>query len=249
MALGMPAAWVLVGALASLRACTSLPLRQPEACACLKWREVYSSGMARCGEGLEQYTYSKAVGITNMSNYHWCDGVALYPRQSDGYCTKVWQASVLPPSPASFADGTWCYVSATCADLHGGGGINSQVSWKSCLRGSDKLLADLRPPELIAYSQANGIDLGLLVQMAYPVLKGRVWRDVREFWLNGTAVSSGLVLEGQSTIICENKVPRHIAKYDPCGGGEVFVAVGTEVWRMDSMVCRTGDKGCKPYAS
>lgn len=216
------------------------------ACGCLSWNDVYNQSLAQCGQGLETYTYGRQVG-QGASSGHWCDGVALYPRRSDNFCTKVLQASPLPHEPEHFQDGTWCYVSAACAELHGGAPVNTMVSWKAC-QSTDGRLADLQPQALISLAAARGVDIGLLTQMSYGVLQNQTAMDVHAEWLTMSQGRWAYVRAGEPMIVCE-VLPANdgTSAVDPCGHGETFVVTADAVWRMDNSICRLGDAGCPQF--
>jgi len=224
-------------------------------CACLNWKEVYESRKASCGDALEHFTYTRQVG-EHMTTWHFCEGASAYDKQDDRFCTKVSQGSALPDEPASLAEAAWCYVSSGCADLNGGAAVNQNVSWKVCRAGRDSFLADLHPASLTGLARRNGQEnIGLLAQMAYRVLKQVTFGEARQAFrapLRYTLPKEKLHLvnaaidSGKPTIICERAAPA--GSPDSCGPGEIFVIVGKDVWRMDTMQCRTGEAGCTRYA-
>jgi len=232
-------------------------LRRPHAegsCACLNWKEVYESKKASCGDALEHFTYTRAVG-EHVTTWHFCEGASAYDKQDDRFCTKVAQGSSLPDEPASFADAAWCYVPSECADLNGGAAVNQNVSWKVCRAGQDSFLADLHPASLLGLARRNGQDIGLLTQMAYRVLKQVTFGEARELFRaplhyklpkDTRDLVSAIIDSGKPTILCERAAPA--GSPDSCGAGEVFVVAGRDVWRMETMQCRTGEKGCTRYA-
>uniref|UniRef100_A0A7S2IDD0 Uncharacterized protein n=1 Tax=Alexandrium andersonii TaxID=327968 RepID=A0A7S2IDD0_9DINO len=227
--------------------------RRTDSCACLNWRQTYESGKASCGDGLETYTYSRTSG-KHMVTFHFCEGASAYNQQNDAYCTKVAQGSLLPTKPKDFTEGAWCYVSPECASLNGGAAVNSNVSWKVCTAGQDKFLAELTPPELVELANKNQQDIGLLVQMAYPVSRTVVLKEAREVFYEkqpqtlsaaDSAAVQTVVDSGRPTIFCDALPPP--GNPDACGMGEVYVAVGTEVWRMDTTQCKIGTEGCPAF--
>lgn len=225
-------------------------------CSCLNWKKAYESNKVTCGDGLETFTYSRTVG-KRMQTFHFCEGASAYNKQDDFYCTKVAQGSLLPEKPQNWTDGAWCYVSSKCQELNGGAQVNAEVSWKACSRGKDPFLADLEPKQLIELAERNGQDIGLLVQMAYPVFRDLTWGEAREVWAKSSApakltedqtyaLSHDVMGKTQPMIFCTSPPPA--GNPDACGPGEVWVAHGREVWRMDTMQCSTGHKGCTEYA-
>lgn len=157
-------------------------------CACLNFAEVYRTGMAKCGDGMElndpelYETDKNAVPLPpRLKDGDYCQdwnppfskkppGSCFFPKQDHTMCVKTLKAK--GPEPKPIPD-TWCYVKASCQSLNGGRHVNSLTSLKIC-GDSDPKLGDLPPAQLFAMVKAYGTDEQTTALLAYP------WRGPKE---------------------------------------------------------------------
>lgn len=78
--------------------------------------------------------------------------------------------------------GQWCYVDSSCAALNGGAAVASDLSWKKCQAGQDKMFRDFEPEALMSFALAADLNFALLHKMSYPLYRGGLWKDVAAFW-------------------------------------------------------------------
>lgn len=142
-------------------------------CACMKWSEVYRMGQTVCGSGRE------------LSFVHDYPGeqVAKVQPFSEEFCANFW--AQLPDDNLCFksefgsanADDTWCYVSGDCKPMRNGTKLNT----KTCVRGEDRILGDMKFEDFARYMDDNKLEKGLALQYAYSVFTAKL-PDVIEFW-------------------------------------------------------------------
>mmetsp|Transcript_129673 Transcript_129673/g.276645 ORF Transcript_129673/g.276645 Transcript_129673/m.276645 type:complete len:263 (+) Transcript_129673:68-856(+) len=144
-----------------------------DTCTCLSWHDAYHSLNAKCGDGHEMDLVPTLPGPE----------AAQIPQLSFEFCEMYF--SNLPDSnfcqnekwvqePAQ-----WCYVSKECSQskhLHG------PLSTKTCTTGRDTLLADMKFEDFAAYAYSSKLELGLMVQFAYPTWEHGKLPDVQAFW-------------------------------------------------------------------
>lgn len=188
-ALGVLAALLGLAAPAEARQQASSFLRSGEdACACLNWRETYSSRKASCGQGHEFYMATKhglPLKMAKKSMELWfCK--FFYERLDDNACTNLDHAN----EPQKWSSGQWCYVSKQCKSAAPTNGT-SKVRVKLCQQGQDKMLRDLAPAQLRAYALEHDVDTGLLAQRAYPVEKAATWNRAKALY--GQQLDKGIV--------------------------------------------------------
>lgn len=144
-------------------------------CACLKWQDAYSGryGETSCGSGRE------------LAFIHGHPGelVALHPQFAFEFCMQFWKAMpnddicVKSEFGSREADDNWCYVSPECKPMLG----NVKLDTKTCVKGTDKILGDMKFEEFCAYMDEKHLEKGLAVQYGYPVFSEKL-PDVLEFW-------------------------------------------------------------------
>lgn len=150
-------------------------------CACLDWSDAYQVFGAKCGDGHEM---DIAEGIPGPQ-------AAAIPQLHDEFCGQYF--GNLPKDnfcqKTRFDAGTkqWCYVKAECAVGERSQGSGS-VKTKWCSEGQDKILGDMKFEDFAAYAHKNKLELGLMVQYAYPTFEfedaaGETkLPDVQSFW-------------------------------------------------------------------
>jgi len=144
--------------------------RAEDPCACLNWKEAYSSKAARCGNGFE-FTPAHEGKVTlltySMMGDEFCN--KFFKRIDDNFCMNMaW----------SHNPGTWCYVSSECASAAPLNGTGSARA-KRCTEGKDALLRDKSPEELYNWSRTHDFEVAILAKMAYPVEKQTKWNVAR----------------------------------------------------------------------
>lgn len=154
-------------------------------CACVNWKQAYRSGGARCGDGHELYAgtssgqarwkASMVLGLAYCMNF--------YEVLDDDFCVNVDQGN----EPDAWYGRQWCYTSGECASASRANGTGS-LRVKLCTEGKDELLRDRTPGTLFAMAE-EGLDVALLLRMAYPVEKRARWPLVRDALLNPSAVN------------------------------------------------------------
>lgn len=160
-------------------------------CECMNWMKTYKSGAVRCGAGSEYYYKTSehlpgTVLIDKETNSGLgemlCSG--FYEKLNTNKCVNINMGR---------DEGQWCYVDTNCRSLNNGGRIpNTQVSWKMCKAGTDSMLRDSTPEELVDFSREQNVWLAVLHKMSYPMSREgekdfHLWRDVKEaFGVNST---------------------------------------------------------------
>lgn len=165
-----------------------LPLRtrtiardQAGACSCLNWKHTYEQGMISCGRGNEYFFASQTFTPSShlleieplLFGEEFCEG--LFQHIDDSQCVNINMGA---------DHGEWCYVSSDCPrlELNGGALINgTELSWKNCAQGSDRMLRENSPEHVRDFAVSNDLDLGILHKFAYP-LNANLWSTVQAFW-------------------------------------------------------------------
>lgn len=146
----------------------------------MEWQEVYGQNQAVCGQGLEFAGASAAVG-QNVTGFSANDDrfLALQKELKTKVCAEFFEhlngnfairmkyQTQLSEKSEWYA-GSWCYVSNTCSDLHGGQAIpDTKLAWKVAQTGHDIPLGDMEPEDIIEWGKAFGYDLETLIGFAY----------------------------------------------------------------------------------
>lgn len=176
MARGTLAVMALLGGAAGLRL-QEVP-DSGSSCPCKSWRQVYNESGVRCGQANEFFF---ATGRHNLS----ADEVSLISKlYGKEFCTEFFEKrDDMACTNVNMGEdrGQWCYVDANCSDLSGGAAVNGQVSWKLCNQSGDATLRWYDPESLHFFADDQGVNMGLLSKMSYPVSRHR-WEDVSSFW-------------------------------------------------------------------
>mmetsp|Transcript_3156 Transcript_3156/g.9456 ORF Transcript_3156/g.9456 Transcript_3156/m.9456 type:complete len:270 (-) Transcript_3156:132-941(-) len=142
-------------------------------CECLGWKDAYTKHGASCGDGheldLAGIPGPIAKTIPQLS-FEFCS-MYFGNLPNDNYCmNKKW-----------LADPTeWCYVPAGCTE--GTPIQNRTLATKDCNKEADATLGEMKFEELAAYAYRNKLELGLMVQYAFPTWDGEKLPDVQAFW-------------------------------------------------------------------
>lgn len=159
-----------------------------ESCTCQNWKQTYASKKAQCGQSNEFFL---ATGLHAPSPKVRSE---LGQKLGGEFCTRFFETLntnvCVNVNMGNFGKdcGTWCYVSADCADATAV--PSSAVSWKQC-SATDLRLRDLAPTTLAIFARDHDLDLGLLHKMSYPLYGQHLWGDVEAFWgLGGKSASS-----------------------------------------------------------
>merc|ERR1719362_1476655 len=119
------------------------------------WQQVYSSGVARCGDGEE--TQDEGSACMQLTAPY--DAVTpFYQKQNHSYCIKA----RFVKKPEKLNPWYWCYVSSLCKSRRGGKQVNEAVSVKRCGDG-DATLADLSPGRLFQVTAPADVELAVLL--------------------------------------------------------------------------------------
>lgn len=198
---------VLSSTAAALRA-----RKEADPCACKNWKETYESAAVRCGKTNEFYQTTKHSSLTSEQ----VDEAFRF--LGEQFCTQFFEAIDDNACVNMMIDedrGQWCYVDAACGNLTGGETVNSQVSWKKCTAGQDKMLRDFKPFELLRLAQDNQLELGLTNKMAYKVSPYR-WKYISAFWedadldyLNFNAKDVGMTVDDLKDSLKQRWGKRH----------------------------------------
>lgn len=214
------------------------------ACACLSWADLYSSKRASCGDGLgfEQRSLAAASSPSTgaKGSEDLCAG--FFGRLNESSCVN---------DRVDGGSGQWCYVSADCVfnGNHAPGGLHRvagrSVARKECLEDHDPVLSDRNPEELFQMGRSAGIDLGLLVRMAYQLeaSKEDAYHRVEG---SKSLRSSGAVQAQTRQLSSAQKLDRPRAYEAQDGRGEktLMVIAGDKEWRVTAheAVC---ERGCQ----
>jgi len=149
-------------------------------CQCLDWAQVYESGLAECGAGLEHLGLAFEAGSGSSSQcLHklsrpttlasaWGDSALCNHAELRKLDTELCRSFPSVSNSSFFRSQwhnycmkanehaqpsvslSWCYVSSECDKLNMGTRINERVSWKMCNLDQDKFLGSLDIPQLCA---------------------------------------------------------------------------------------------------
>jgi hypothetical protein len=142
--------------------------RASDACKCRSFHQVYKSGDAKCGQGLEDGEVGQSNCGANQDEF--CGD--SYCILSSGHKVAWWlfqnhsRCVMSGPQGAGTSEDrmrTWCYVSPECQELNGGKIVTERVSAKFCTEADPKL-GDLSPAELFTLSPW---ELSLTADFAY----------------------------------------------------------------------------------
>lgn len=155
--------------------------RKPDPCKCLNWKEVFNSGKAKCGMGMEHFRQEDMnLAHRRLISNKWNDGLCdmLYSSLNSTSCANANMGE---------REGQWCYVKSGCGKLNQGWRIPGNdkkwsMSVKLCTEGQDTMLKDMMPPQMKLFATKNQVDVGMLMKMAYPTVVGHKWDDVKKFW-------------------------------------------------------------------
>uniref|UniRef100_A0A7S1R1S8 Uncharacterized protein n=1 Tax=Alexandrium catenella TaxID=2925 RepID=A0A7S1R1S8_ALECA len=131
------------------------------ACDCLPWKTAFASHGADCSKWGEE-------------------GCKRYFMQlpDETFCLNV-ETHLSDPQQ-------WCYVSSECqkdavAPVWGASNNPHPANWKYC-DGGARRLGDFKIKELVSWCKKNDLEIGFVVQFAYPALQHFTVPDVVEFW-------------------------------------------------------------------
>mmetsp|Transcript_69203 Transcript_69203/g.202645 ORF Transcript_69203/g.202645 Transcript_69203/m.202645 type:complete len:224 (+) Transcript_69203:73-744(+) len=169
-------------ALQAVRAASLLALLGPacglrvewaKGCSCLNWKEVYDSGLAKCGDGMElslaDNDFEKDKDMCR--DLPGVPGSAFYANQDHEYCMAMEKTT----GPKKMRQGSWCYVSGGCHDIGQGSRASDKLKWRPCTR-QDRKIEQLAPSELFELAQKNNKSNMDFALMAYD------WAEVRGFF-------------------------------------------------------------------
>jgi len=162
-----------------------------ESCQCLNWKETYDSNAVACGQGFEftrgagypkaDYPSAEAWlhrvqpevhrrGMMTFFLDEWCTD--FYLRFNDNKCVKT----AMDSSETEWYGKSWCYVSSSCSSAWP---LNStSVSAKLCEAGTDPMLGDMSPQQLLDYGHRMGFNVpGDMLKFAYPLDRRFYWKD------------------------------------------------------------------------
>mmetsp|Transcript_112686 Transcript_112686/g.349759 ORF Transcript_112686/g.349759 Transcript_112686/m.349759 type:complete len:258 (+) Transcript_112686:60-833(+) len=169
----------VAGAAASSSSFLHAGRAQGDACACLKWKEVYATGGVKCGMTNEYRIATHKSSLAGVELF--VAGLAL----GGEFCSRFYQTlddNVCVNLNMGRDEGQWCYVSQECTDLRGGAPVpHMEVAWKACGE-QDRRLRDKTPEQLASFAAAGNFDLGLLHKMSYPLYQARLWGDLEGLW-------------------------------------------------------------------
>jgi len=149
------------------------PLNATGSCDCLGWQDAYTSYGAQCGSGHEldllPFPVALARHIPGLSEeicHHFFGSLPNDPR-----CLKrAFDAS----------EDNWCYVPGACAE--GQATDRQGLGVKSCHRGRDTLVSDMRFEDFAAYAYRSRMEMGIMTQFTYPTWGPEKLPDVQAFW-------------------------------------------------------------------
>jgi hypothetical protein len=141
--------------------------RQDDPCACLAWKDVYSTGKAWCGAGRELLSYD--TDYYSLSQ----DYMRMYNENEGGSYSLVCQNffEKLPGNMCLNAawgvePRQWCYVSSEC--YAGKNTSSDKVHAKWCnTAGNDELMNTKTPEQINDIATENGLMLTQLAKFAY----------------------------------------------------------------------------------
>jgi len=223
----------------------ALSASKDDSCQCLNWKQSYASGLVDCGLGLEYYLMTarpegldhyfmtlgaspdypspedflrevqkpkkRAFLMASDLSKGWCD--AFYKVIDDNKCVRA----AVDRSDTEWFGKSWCYVSSACSSAMP---ISSkQVSVKFCEEGTDSLLSDMAPTELMEYGKRMKFKVpGYFLKVAYPVDRTFYWKDRAQH----EAELSKLKASGKPVVVDE--IDEHQTK---------MIIFGNEVMRME----------------
>lgn len=142
-------------------------------CECVGWKDAYTKYSMKCGGGRELDIVSGVPGLM----------AAMIPQMSYEFCKMYFQG--LPNDNYcmnnKFGDSPveWCYAKKGCQGKPASGG---KLVVKTCERSQDATLGEMKFEELTAYAYRNKLELGLMVQFAYPTWPVEKLPDVQAFF-------------------------------------------------------------------
>lgn len=157
----------------------SLQARFEDPCACQKWKDVYNSSAAQCGDGYEYFAATqKGLTLQLATRYlksGFCD--EFFQKLDDDACVNLVHGN---KAGMWYSGKTWCWVDGRCS-IASEVAYNAEVHAKVKFCGSDDaMLGQLLPSDLVNYAKTHDLDLGLCSKMAYPVEGGIKWDDFKE---------------------------------------------------------------------
>lgn len=196
-------------------------------CSCLNWKDAYRSKQAFCGQGPELLSLASDSHVSSdvmlpFVQLEYCGD--FFERLDHSHCVLLQQGL----AERDQQHNTWCYVSPLCQNLNRGASLaRGGASWKTCNANKDSILRNLSLPVLSAIAEAGGVDLGLLVRLAYPVQPQR-WPEVEQHWwfadLVGQPESVSVAMTTGSPVIYEVLED---------GSGDKVLAVGQQLWAVN----------------
>jgi len=209
----------------------ALSASKDDSCQCLNWKQSFASGLVVCGQGFE-YAVSAVMMYPSPENWlwavqdpknradaratselakEWCD--SFYEVIDDNKCIRA----AFDNSDTEWFGKSWCYVSSACSSAMP---ISSkQVSVKFCEEGTDSLLSDMAPTELMEYGKRMKFKVpGYFLKVAYPVDRTFYWKDRAQH----EAELSKLKASGKPVVVDE--IDEHQTK---------MIIFGNEVMRME----------------
>jgi len=196
-------------------------------CSCLNWKDAYRSKQAFCGQGPELLSLASDSHVSSdvmlpFVQLEYCGD--FFERLDHSHCVLLQQGL----AERDQQHNTWCYVSPLCPNLNRGANLaRGGASWKTCSAHEDSILRNVSLPALSAIAEAGGVDLGLLVRLAYPVQPQR-WPEVEQHWwfadLVGQPESVSVAMTTRSPVIYEVLGD---------GSGDKVLAVGEQLWAVN----------------
>lgn len=138
-------------------------------CGCLKWEHVYTKLGAKCGDGRELPLTSTDEQNKSAIFQKFCMG--FYNKLYGAFCPNIYFETQRTEQ--------WCYVSAECEVLNGGGAAGG-LKWKVCT-AKDALMRAKTPQQLMKLIKGQNKDAGLVLKLAFPTYEGGLeWPDVQK---------------------------------------------------------------------
>mmetsp|Transcript_27565 Transcript_27565/g.62743 ORF Transcript_27565/g.62743 Transcript_27565/m.62743 type:complete len:243 (-) Transcript_27565:111-839(-) len=190
-----------------------------KSCACKNWQEVYDTGLAKCGDGMElqsvwndaskdeEFLCRDQPGAVNSS---------FFAKQDHEYCINA-EMALRPNTKVLSQKGyAWCYVSPSCHELGVGKKVNSGISWKACTT-KETSLSSLEPGDLFDLAQKLGKNNIMFARMAYTWAQVRglfpkpdtVESKIQELMQKVTSKSLGL-----NKTVLKKDTTEHLLKYE-----------------------------------
>jgi len=142
-------------------------------CECLGWKDAYTKHGAKCGDGHELDLANIPGSVARLVPQLAFEFCQMYfgNLPNDNLCMN--QKWLEKPTE-------WCYVSAGCA---GATPVRSGLlATKECDKQADATLGEMKFEELAAYAYKHKLELGLMVQYAFPTWQGAKLPDIQAFW-------------------------------------------------------------------